>query len=79
MHRADEQPGRHARRARHLRPRLSAQLVDDALARLTEGHGAVLEQVYILDRSVAEAARVLDLPIGTVKSRAFYALPSRAP
>jgi RNA polymerase sigma-70 factor, ECF subfamily len=53
---------------------LSAMLVDDALAMLADGHREVLEQTYLQDKTVADAARDLHLPVGTVKSRVFYAL-----
>jgi len=46
----------------------------DALLALSPDHRTVIEQVYYLDRSVAEAARALGVPEGTVKSRAYYAL-----
>ena len=49
-------------------------LVAEALRRLTPDHRHVLVELYYRDRSVAEAARVLGIPPGTVKSRAFYAL-----
>jgi RNA polymerase sigma-70 factor, ECF subfamily len=53
---------------------LLAHGMADALQALTIDHRAVLEQLYYLDRSVADAARVLGVPEGTVKSRAYYAL-----
>jgi len=34
----------------------------------------VLTEIYYRDRSVAETARILQIPPGTVKSRTFYAL-----
>ena len=30
--------------------------------------------IYFQERSIAEAAELLDVPLGTVKSRTFYAL-----
>lgn len=48
--------------------------VAEALARLTPDHRAVLVATFYEGRSVAEAARLLGVPAGTVKSRTYYAL-----
>jgi RNA polymerase sigma-70 factor (ECF subfamily) len=53
---------------------LLAHGLAEALQALTTEHRAVLEQLYYLDRSVADAARALGVPTGTVKSRAYYGL-----
>jgi RNA polymerase sigma-70 factor (ECF subfamily) len=53
---------------------LLAHGMADALTTLTPEHRAVVEQLYFLDRSVADSARALAIPAGTVKSRAYYAL-----
>jgi RNA polymerase sigma-70 factor (ECF subfamily) len=53
---------------------LDTWLVSDALATLSPDHRAVLLETYYRGRSVAEAAAVLGVPPGTVKSRTFYAL-----
>ena len=53
---------------------LEAWLVSEALAALTPQHREVLVETYYRGRSVAEAAGVLRVPEGTVKSRTFYAL-----
>jgi RNA polymerase sigma-70 factor, ECF subfamily len=53
---------------------LESWAVADALATLRPEHRRVLLETYYLGRSVAEAAVVLGIPAGTVKSRAFYAL-----
>jgi RNA polymerase sigma-70 factor, ECF subfamily len=53
---------------------LDTWLVADALATLSPDHRAVLVETYYRGRSVAEAAAVLAVPPGTVKSRTFYAL-----
>jgi len=45
-----------------------------ALAQLTPEHRAVLVEVYLNDRTVPETAGVLGIPVGTVKSRTYYAL-----
>jgi RNA polymerase sigma-70 factor (ECF subfamily) len=49
-------------------------LVSDALTALTPAHRDVLVETYYRGRSVAEAARTLGIPEGTVKSRMHYAL-----
>jgi RNA polymerase sigma-70 factor (ECF subfamily) len=49
-------------------------VVVDALSRLSDEHRAVLEQVYLKGNTVNEAAEVLGIPPGTVKSRSYYAL-----
>ena len=46
----------------------------DAVGRLSAEHRAVLLETFYRSRTVAEAALVLGIPAGTVKSRTFYAL-----
>ena len=53
---------------------LESWAVADALRALRPEHRAVLIETYYRGRSVAEAAAVLGIPAGTVKSRTFYAL-----
>ena len=55
---------------------LQAWQIADALRTLSEEHRAALVETYYLGRSVNEAAQVLGVPTGTVKSRCFYALKS---
>jgi len=45
-----------------------------AVATLSPEHRAVLVETYYRGRSVADAAAVLGVPPGTVKSRTYYAL-----
>jgi RNA polymerase sigma-70 factor, ECF subfamily len=49
-------------------------VIVDALAALSPEHRAVIVETYYRGRTVAEAARVLGVPPGTVKSRCHYAL-----
>ncbi len=53
---------------------LESWAVADALTALRHDHRAVLLETYYRGHSVAEAATVLGVPPGTVKSRTFYAL-----
>jgi RNA polymerase sigma-70 factor, ECF subfamily len=55
---------------------LSALAIADALNTLSPQHRAVIIEMYFHGRTVSEAAKSLDIPPGTVKSRAFYALRS---
>lgn len=48
--------------------------VADALGTLREEHRTVLLQLFYHRRTVSEAAHELGIPLGTVKSRSFYAL-----
>ncbi|MEV4561372.1 sigma-70 family RNA polymerase sigma factor [Kitasatospora sp. NPDC049285] len=50
-----------------------------ALAELPDHQRQVLEELHLRDRSVADAAAVLGVPAGTVKSRHFYALRALRP
>jgi RNA polymerase sigma-70 factor (ECF subfamily) len=53
---------------------LDTWIVGEALSRLSPEHRAVLDQTYYQGRTTADAAAVLGIPEGTVKSRAHYAL-----
>ncbi|GAA0362671.1 sigma-70 family RNA polymerase sigma factor [Micromonospora gifhornensis] len=53
---------------------VNSMVVMDALNQLSTEHREVLEQVYLLGSTVAEAAKALNIPPGTVKSRSYYAL-----
>jgi RNA polymerase sigma-70 factor (ECF subfamily) len=53
---------------------LESWAVADAIRSLRAEHRGVLLETYYHGRSVAEAAAVLGIPAGTVKSRTFYAL-----
>ena len=49
-------------------------IVADALNALSQEHRAVIVETYYRGRTVAEAAQVLGIPPGTVKSRCYYGL-----
>lgn len=55
---------------------LEAEVLRQALARLSPEHREVLMECVWRERSVAEAAIALAVPEGTVKSRTYYALRS---
>ncbi|MER8236245.1 sigma-70 family RNA polymerase sigma factor [Streptomyces sp. NPDC094049] len=56
-----------------------AHAVDDALAELPRHHREVLVELHLNDRSTVDAAGVLGIPPGTVKSRNFYAVRALRP
>jgi RNA polymerase sigma factor (sigma-70 family) len=49
-------------------------VVADALRALSPLHRQVLNETILRDRTVNQAAEVLGIPVGTVKSRVYYAL-----
>ncbi|MEV0705221.1 sigma-70 family RNA polymerase sigma factor [Saccharopolyspora sp. NPDC050389] len=53
---------------------LTSMSVANVLLELIPEHRSVLYEVYFADRTVAGAADVLGIPLGTVKSRLHYAL-----
>ncbi|WP_120519541.1 sigma-70 family RNA polymerase sigma factor [Arthrobacter celericrescens] len=53
---------------------LNRVLMEEALLRLSQGHREVLVALHYQRFTVNEAALQLNIPAGTVKSRAFYAV-----
>jgi RNA polymerase sigma-70 factor (ECF subfamily) len=49
-------------------------VVADAMRALSPLHREVLNETILRDRTVNQAAEVLGVPVGTVKSRVYYAL-----
>ncbi|WP_425566935.1 sigma-70 family RNA polymerase sigma factor [Sphaerisporangium flaviroseum] len=49
-------------------------VVSEALKSLSPAHREILNETILRDRSVNEAAALLGIPVGTVKSRVYYAL-----
>lgn len=53
---------------------LRSVVVSEALQSLSPAHREILNETFFRDRSVNEAAKALGIPVGTVKSRVYYAL-----
>ncbi|MFJ2257227.1 sigma-70 family RNA polymerase sigma factor [Streptomyces sp. NPDC087844] len=53
---------------------LTAMVVRAALATLSPAHQQALFEVYYRDRTLEEAAQILGIPTGTLKSRVHYGL-----
>ncbi|MFD8807741.1 sigma-70 family RNA polymerase sigma factor [Streptomyces sp. NPDC059597] len=70
----DEVPENARVTADHAERAAAALDVRQAVKTLTPEHRDVLILVYFRGASVAEAAEILGIPAGTVKSRAYYAL-----
>lgn len=73
--------GRHAEAAESSGPRvddvdrvLATWQVEEALRRVADEHRVALVEVHYKGRPYAEVAADLNVPVGTVKSRVFYAL-----
>jgi RNA polymerase sigma-70 factor (ECF subfamily) len=49
-------------------------VVTEALSALSPAHREILTETVLRDRTVNQAAEVLGIPVGTVKSRVYYAL-----
>ena len=53
---------------------LRKMVVAEALQSLSPAHREVLNETILRDRTVNQAAEALGIPVGTVKSRVYYAL-----
>jgi len=60
--------------ADHAAAVVDSIFVAEALARLSPAHQEVLRVVYFGDHSTAQAAELLEVPVGTVKSRVHHGL-----
>ncbi|MEV4217828.1 MULTISPECIES: sigma-70 family RNA polymerase sigma factor [Nonomuraea] len=49
-------------------------VVSEALRALSPAHREILNETILRDRSVNDAAEALGIPVGTVKSRVYYAV-----
>ncbi|MEE4544503.1 sigma-70 family RNA polymerase sigma factor [Streptomyces sp. V4-01] len=57
-----------------IRRTMDALVLAEALSTLSASHRRVVVQVYLMGDTGLEAARDLNIPLGTVKSRSHYAL-----
>ncbi|MYV99155.1 sigma-70 family RNA polymerase sigma factor [Streptomyces sp. SID3343] len=57
-----------------LEPLLWRMAVAEALPSLTAAHREILTETVLRDRELKQAAEVLGIPLGTVKSRTYYAI-----
>ncbi|WP_435884504.1 sigma-70 family RNA polymerase sigma factor, partial [Streptomyces mirabilis] len=64
---AEQKPGKD-----EIEQALQSWAVADAVRSLSPDHRVVLLETYYRGRTMAEAARVLGIPLGTVKSRTYY-------
>ncbi|WP_456238009.1 sigma-70 family RNA polymerase sigma factor [Nonomuraea antri] len=49
-------------------------VVSDAMMSLSPAHREVLTETFLRDRTAQEAADIIGVPLGTVKSRVYYAM-----
>ncbi|MFD4670344.1 sigma-70 family RNA polymerase sigma factor [Lentzea sp. NPDC058450] len=53
---------------------LSVMVITDVVRQLSDEHRSAIYETYVMGRTVKEAARVLGVPEGTVKSRLYKAM-----
>ena len=56
-----------------LQKRQSSALLKNCLEQLSSAHREVLDLIYYHEQSIEEVARIIGVPPGTVKTRAFHA------
>src|SRR5205823_4116134 len=56
-----------------LQKKRQTQLVEQCLTKLTPEHGQVISLVYYRGKTISEVARIVGIPVSTVKTRMFYA------
>jgi RNA polymerase sigma-70 factor, ECF subfamily len=64
----------HAQTGDPIDSMLAVHVIKQAMASLTPEHRSVIIETYFRGRSTSEAARLLGIPEGTVKSRSYHAL-----
>jgi RNA polymerase sigma-70 factor (ECF subfamily) len=58
----------------HTEAVLSSVVVSTMLGRMRQAHRSTLVEIYLRDRTAADAATALGVPVGTAKSRAHHAM-----
>jgi RNA polymerase sigma-70 factor (ECF subfamily) len=53
---------------------LQRLIINRALAKIGAAHREVVVEVYLRGRSIEQVAATLNVPVGTVKSRSYYAM-----
>ena len=56
-----------------LQEKHRSELLRRALSRLSSEHRKIIDLVYYHEKSIAECAEILGIPVATVKTRMFYA------
>jgi RNA polymerase sigma-70 factor (ECF subfamily) len=56
-----------------VQKRSKAEVMRACMSRLSTDHREIIDLVYYHDKSVSEAAEILEIPENTVKTRMFYA------
>jgi len=56
-----------------LQKRESCALLQSCLEQLSAAHREVLDLIYYHEQSIEDVARIIGVPPGTVKTRAFHA------
>ncbi|RJL34658.1 sigma-70 family RNA polymerase sigma factor [Bailinhaonella thermotolerans] len=69
-----EEPLRNVAARDGWEPLLQSIVMGEALKELSESHREILRETFFRDRTVNQAAEALGIPVGTVKSRVYYAL-----
>ena len=73
-HDVDQIPAARVDPSQHAQAREAQHGIHAAWTSLSEPHRLVFELGVLQDRSYQEISETLDIPVGTVKSRMFYAL-----
>jgi RNA polymerase sigma-70 factor, ECF subfamily len=56
-----------------MQKRQKSEILLDCLNKLSPAHREIIDLVYYHEKSIDEAAEIIDVPVNTVKTRMFYA------